>query len=104
MSDTSNVKITPSLTDEEQEKKLIALTLSVVEKDLSEGTASSQVKTHFLELSRQKADIQLEQMRLQNELLEAKISEAKSNARIEQALDEVKEALRSYIPDRDILL
>ena len=41
----------PPLTEEAQEKHMIALAMDLAEKQLREGTASSQVITHYLKLA-----------------------------------------------------
>ena len=57
----SNVKpIRPALSDENRETRMISLAMDVAEKQLLEGTASSQVITHFLKLGTTNAKLELE--------------------------------------------
>ena len=48
--------IRPALTPESRENQMIALAIDLAEKQLQEGTASSQVITHFLKLGTTKAE------------------------------------------------
>ena len=43
-------KIRPALTPEARENQMISLAVDLAEKQLMEGTASSQVITHYLKL------------------------------------------------------
>ena len=89
-------KINPSLNDEERENKLIELSYSHAEEQLASGTASSQVTTHFLKLGSRKAELELENTRLQNKLLEERIASERSSVEINQLFIQVMEALASY--------
>lgn len=89
----------PSVTDEEQENKLIALSYRQAEQQLIEGTASSQIVTHFLKLGTRKADLELEQAKLQNRLLEEKILSEQSSIEINKMFTQVMEALKVYNGD-----
>lgn len=89
----------PSLDDEELENKLIALAYKQSEQQLMEGTASSQIVTHFLKLGTRKAELELEQAKLQNKLLEEKIISEQSSAEINQMFVEVMNELKNYKSD-----
>lgn len=86
----------PSLNTEELENKMIALAYRQSEKQLEEGTASSQIVTHFLKLGSKKAELELEQTKLQNKLLEEKILSEKSAVEINNMFVKVMEALKVY--------
>lgn len=81
---------------ESQEHKLIAMTLAAVENDLKNGTASSQIKTHFLQLATKKAQIELEQLKLRNLLLEEKIKTEQATREIEELVEKALNALKGY--------
>ena len=51
---------------------MIALAVDLAEKQLMEGTASSQVITHFLKLGSSKAELEREKLAMENELIRAK--------------------------------
>ena len=65
-------KIRPALTPEAQENRMIALSMRLAEQQLLDGTASSQVITHFLKLGSSKEKEEREHRKKEMELLEAK--------------------------------
>lgn len=86
----------PATTVEGRENQLISQAVDLAERQLRDGTASSQVITHFLKLASTRE--RLEQQRLQNEnlLLSAKIEQIQSSQRIEALYAEALNAMRSY--------
>ncbi len=88
--------MTPPLNDEAQETKLVALALKQAQKHLEEGTASSQIVTHFLRLGSIKAQVELEKLELENRLLEEKIQAERSGQELNEMFAEVLVALKSY--------
>ena len=65
-------KMRPALTPEARENQMISLTMDLVEQRLRDGTATSQETTHFLKLASSKAKLEIERLRLENELTAAK--------------------------------
>lgn len=88
--------MTPPLNDESQEVKLVALALRQAQQQLEDGTASSQIVTHFLKLGSIRAQIELEKLELENRLLEEKIEAERAGQRLNEMFEEVLHALRSY--------
>lgn len=86
----------PALTPEARENQLIALAVNLAEKQLREGTASSQVITHYLKLGSQKEKLEKEIMEKQAELLSAKTDAIKSSKTIETLYSNAIEAMRRY--------
>ena len=74
----------PAETPEARENQMIALATDLAEKQLREGTASSQVITHFLKLGSTKEQLELEKLKRENRLLEAKSDALESAARVEE--------------------
>lgn len=62
----------PALSPESKENQLISLAVSLAEKQLREGTASSQVITHFLKLGTVKEQVELEKTKAELELMKVK--------------------------------
>lgn len=99
----------PATNPEAQENKMIALAVNLAEQQLREGTASSQVITHFLKLGTTKERLEKEKLEAENKLLKAKTESLESNKRIEELYKEALDAMRSYsgqeedIHDPDIL-
>jgi hypothetical protein len=92
----SKKKITPAITDETYENKLVALAYLQAQKQLEEGTASSQVITHFLKQGSLRAKLELEKIKHENKLIEARIESEKSSQQLQDMFNEVFEALKSY--------
>jgi hypothetical protein len=86
----------PAFTPEERENQLIAIAVDVTEKQMLDGTATSQQITHYLKLGSSRE--QLEQQRLleENKLLRAKVEQIESGARIEDLYQGAIRAIRGY--------
>lgn len=91
----------PALTPEGRENQLIAAAELLAEKQIREGTASSQVIVHFLRLGAQREHYRLECEKLKYEtaLLQAKKDSIDSAMRSEELVAEAVAALRSYRGD-----
>ena len=86
----------PATTPEARENQLIALAVNLAEKQLSEGTATSQVLTHYLKLGSTKETIEKEILVSQNKLLKAKTEALESGVRQEELYREALDAMREY--------
>ena len=89
-------RMRPALTPEARENQMIALAIDLAEKQLMEGTASSQVITHYLKLGSTKERLEKEMMEKQKELIEAKTKNLQSAERIEELYKEAMNAMREY--------
>lgn len=89
-------KMRPALSPEAREQQLVSLAVDLAEQQLMDGTASSQVITHFLKLGSSRA--QLEQAKLEHEtkLLEAKTESLQSSQRMEELYADAIKAMQSY--------
>ena len=65
-------RIRPALTPEAREDQLIALATNLAEKQLMDGTASSQVITHYLKMGSTKERIERQRPKLLNQRRESK--------------------------------
>ena len=74
----SSSMMRPALTPEARENQLISLAVDLAEKQLREGTASSQVITHYLKLGSTKERIEKEILEKQKDLIDAKTQNLKS--------------------------
>lgn len=86
----------PAKTPEGRENQLISLAVDLAERQLADGTASSQVISHYLKLGSSRE--QLEQSRLEREvsLLEAKVEQLASAKRVEDLYSSAIRAMRIY--------
>ena len=89
-------KIRPATTPEARENQLIALAVDLAEKQLIEGTASSQVITHYLKLGSTKERIEREILEKQKMLIEAKTESLQSTKRIEELYTNAINAMKNY--------
>lgn len=89
-------KIRPALTPEARENQLIYLATNLAEQQLKDGTASSQVITHYLKLGSTKERIEKEILEKQKELISAKTEALQSAKRIEELYTEAIAAMRRY--------
>lgn len=92
----SGRKIRPALSPEARENQMISLAVDLAEKQLIEGTASSQVITHFLKLGSTKAQIEKELLSKQVDLAEAKAESIKSQKDMEKVYLDAMAAMREY--------
>lgn len=94
--DGSKPKRPPATTPEARENQLISLAVDLAEKQLTAGTASSQVITHYLKLATTREQLEREKLARENELLRAKQAGLESAQRIEELYSEAIQAMRSY--------
>ncbi len=86
----------PALSPEDRDNQMISLSYELAEKQIKAGTASSQVLTHFLKLGTLKEQLELEKLRKENALLEAKKGQIESTQRIEALYADAIEAMKDY--------
>lgn len=89
-------KIRPATTPEARENQLVSLAVDLAERQLIEGTASSQVITHYLKLGSTKEKIEQDILREQKKLIEAKTENLQSAKRIEELYSKAIAAMKSY--------
>lgn len=94
-------KMRPALTPEARENQLIALAYDLVEQRLRDGTASSQETTHFLKMGSPKIQLEMERLREENKLLNAKTEAIESAKDIKVLYEEAITAMRRYTGNRD---
>ena len=91
----------PAMSVEARENQLISLAVDLAEKQLREGTASSQVITHYLKLGSTRERIEKEILEKQRDMIEAKTEALHSQKRIEELYSNALEAMRSYRGEND---
>lgn len=89
-------KTRPATSREGREVQMCALAMDLAEKQLREGTASSQVITHYLKLASTKEKLEKEILEKQRELLAAKTEALQSTQRIEELYNNAIAAMREY--------
>lgn len=86
----------PALTPEARENQLISLSIDLAEQQLLEGTASSQVITHFLKLGSTRERLEREKLEQENKMLKAKTEAIESAHRVEELYANALNAMREY--------
>lgn len=86
----------PATSIEARENQLISLAVDLAEKQLSEGTASAQVITHYLKLGTTKERLEKEKVEVETKLLKAKAEAIESQKRTEELYKEALDAMRAY--------
>lgn len=89
-------RIRPAISPEAREKQLISLANDLAEQQLLEGTASSQVVTHFLKLGSEKERLERAKLEEENKLLRAKTENLESQKRVEELYMEALNSMRKY--------
>ena len=91
---TRNIR--PALNPESREKQMIALAVDLAERQLLEGTASSQVITHYLKLGTVREQLELEKTKQEIELNKAKTKALENAEEIKILYSEALKAMRKY--------
>lgn len=94
--------IRTALTPDARENQLIYLATELAAEQLKNGTASSQVITHYLKLGSSKERIEKEILEKQKELISAKTEALQSAKRIEELYANAISAMRKYSGNGDI--
>lgn len=86
----------PAISPEARENQMIALAVDLAEEQLRNGTASSQVITHYLKLGSTKEKIEKEILEKQKDLITAKTEALNSQRRMEEMYSDMLSALKEY--------
>lgn len=100
-SSESVTPIRPPLTPEAKESQMISLAYDLAVKQLREGTASSQVITHFLKMGSEKERLEREKLEEENRLLKARTKALANAEEIKVLYEQALKAMRSYAGEGD---
>lgn len=89
----------PTLTPAGREARMIAYAMDLAEEQLRNGTASSQVITHFLKLGTETAKLELERLQNENKLIQAKADEINSKKENKELYAQALQAMSRYRPN-----
>ena len=98
---TTSKKMRTALSPENREAQLISLATDLAEQQLRDGTASSQVITHYLKLGTMKAELEKEKLRKENKVLDAKAKAYQANDEIKVLYADALKAMRNYAGQGD---
>jgi hypothetical protein len=94
--ETKKIRRPPATTPEARENQMIALAFDLAEKQLIDGSASSQVITHYLKLATTREQIEKEKLELEKQLLKARTETIESAKRVEELYANALNAMRGY--------
>lgn len=86
----------PGSTPEARESQMIDLADQLAERQLRDGSASSQVITHYLKLGSSRERLEQDKIRLEQELLRAKAEAIAGQQRQEELFEKAIRAMRAY--------
>ena len=86
----------PALTPEAEEAQMVALAMDCARQQLMDGTASSQVITHFLKLGTMREKLELERLRNENKLTQAKTEEIEDRKELKAIYADAIVAMKRY--------
>lgn len=89
-------KMRPALTPEARENQMISLAVDLAERQLQDGTASSQVITHYLKLGSIREKLERERLEEENRLLKAKTKALENAEEIKVLYENALRAMRNY--------
>jgi len=97
----------PAATPEARENEMVSYAIDLAEEQIRDGSASSQVITHFLKLGSTRERLEQQRLEHENELTRVKIEALEGQKRVEELYMEALQAMRSYTgeeppPDQDV--
>ena len=93
----------PAMTMESWEDRLVYKLMGLAEKQIDEGTVSSQVLTQFIKLGSEKQKLELEKLKEENKLLRAKTEQLEAETRLEEKYDKAIKFFGLYSGRDDII-
>lgn len=90
------VRRRPAQTPEAREHQLIMKAYDLAEQQIDNGTASSQVITHFLKAGAEREKLERAKIQKETVLLQSKIDSAASQARVEELYGKALNAMKAY--------
>lgn len=92
----SDYRSRPAITPEDRENQVIAAAMDLAEKQIREGTASSQVITYFLKLGSSKEKLEKQILEEQKKLITAKTENLRIAQETKELMEEAMSALTRY--------
>lgn len=86
----------PALSPEAREAQMIGYAIDLAEQQLLDGTASSQVITHFLKLGTTRAELEREKIQAEIEEKRAKVKAIESGEEMKALYENAINAMRDY--------
>lgn len=91
----------PAKTPDERESMLISMAMDRAEQQIADGTASSQILTHFAKLGSSRERLEQERLRNENEVLRKKVETMEAAVDVKNLMEEALLAFKGYSGKRD---
>lgn len=95
-SDVGERRRKPATTPEAREQELVSLAFDLAERQIREGTASSQVITHFVKAGSIRERLEQQRITHENEMTQVKIDAMRQAEAREAVYEEALKAMRAY--------
>ena len=92
----SNRPRRPAISPEARMSQLVGLAVDCAEQQLRDGTASSQVITHFLKYATKEKELEMQILEKQKDLISAKTEAIQAQKRSDEMFAEAIRAIRGY--------
>jgi hypothetical protein len=86
----------PAKTPEERESILISKSLNLIEKQIDDGTASSQILSIYAKYGSQRERLEQERLRNENEVLRKKVETMEAAVDVKNLMSDALQAFRGY--------
>lgn len=86
----------PATSFEGRENQMVSLAVALAEKQLTDGTASAQVISHYLKLGSTREQLEQQRLAQENELLKARVEQLASAKKVEELYEAALNAMRQY--------
>lgn len=100
-STTASKEYRKPATLEAEEAEMIAMATKLAKKQLQDGTASSQVITHYLKLGTTRERLEKEILKEQKKLVQAKTHQIETSDDLKEIIENAMKAFASYQPTQD---
>lgn len=86
----------PAISPDARMNQLVGLAVDCAEQQLRDGTASSQVITHFLKYATREKELEMQILEKQRDLIVAKTEQIHDQKRTDEMFREAIDAIRGY--------
>lgn len=86
----------PAKTPEERESMLISMAMDRAEQQIADGSASSQLLTHFAKLGSSRERLEQERLRNENEVLRKKVETMEAAVDVKNLMEDALNAFKGY--------
>lgn len=86
----------PARSIQGREAQLVSIAMDVAEEQMLNGSASAQIINHFLKMGSTREELEQQKVKMELELLDARIEGTRSAKRVEELYEQAIHAMRTY--------